>query len=100
MILPKLSPIIWPEPEKKNKEIDQVKELLNKDAFYIMPELHPLKPAKGRLKDLEDLFFSVMQRNKKKKPTERYKITSLFDKYKRVHPENDKLDELELLILS
>lgn len=67
-----------------------------------MPESYCLKllrPAKGRLKELEDTFIRITQHSKRK-PSNREQIIRLFDRYKRVYPDNSMLDELDFLILS
>ena len=59
----------------------------------------PLCHATGKLKDLEDAFIRITQQYRNK-PSNRQKIISLLDKYKRVYPNNEQLAELELMIKS
>lgn len=97
----KVNPIVWPlpgatTPTSTKKELQ--KESKDRGS-YLPPELRPLKPARGRLKELENKFINAMQK-KQHRPQEWLLIIQLFDLYKRKYPDNDKLDELERLIFN
>lgn len=81
-------------PDKPGQIIDRQSE-----EFQDWQTENPLRPAFGRLKVLEDDFIRITQQSRSK-PTNRQKITSLLDKYKRVYPNNEQLAELELFIKS
>jgi len=57
----------------------------------------PLRPATGKLKDLEDTFIRTTQQ-RKKHPVDYTKIISLFDRYKRDYPSEEQLTELQKIL--
>lgn len=59
------------------------------------PEEKPLKPAKGRLAELEDYFVKDRQAAKE----DRQRIVRLLDKYKRVKPTREQIEELERMVV-
>ena len=112
----KQQPGPWQEPksttrceksEKGESATKQFLPLLNNESsnsLYYQPEdiqtqlsKKPLRPATGRLKELEDTFIRITQQSKSK-PSNREQIIRLFDKYKRVYPANSALNELDFLI--
>lgn len=109
MNLPKIEPIIWLKSNPIKKEVDKpiinVVRVNKPEPLKYDPPLtesyliNPLRPAKGRLKELEDTFIRIAQLNRGK-PNNKMDIIRFFDQYKRVNPDTIKLDELELLILN
>ena len=83
-------------------------QLLLEADFYLVsandnslpdPEIirPPLKPATGKLKDLEDTFIRLTQQRRKHR-VDYTSIISLFDKYKRIYPTEEQLTELESML--
>lgn len=58
-------------------------------------EEKPLKPATGRLAELEDYFV----RNRQAAKEDRQRIVRLLDKYKREEPTREQIEELERLLI-
>jgi hypothetical protein len=81
------------QPERAEKPAEPKAEVMTAQDYYNLP----IRPATGRLKELENAFISAATR-RRGKLTDTENIIRLFDKYKRVEPESSKLDELEYLI--
>lgn len=96
MNLPTIKPIIWNHAGK----ITPVSEPISQ-AEHIQPHQpqQPLKPAKGKLAELENAFIKRAQQRKAGQ-IDSMKIIKLLDKYKRVNPDSNELEQLGFLILN
>jgi hypothetical protein len=78
---------------------ENVKDYFNrpKEHITVIETRPPIRPATGRLKELETLFISTAKKRKQITSTNE-NIIRLFDNYKRMQPDAGKLDELNRLI--
>ena len=84
-----------PEPMAKSA----ISEKCENETKHLFRDILPLRPATGKLKELESLFIGITQRSKTK-PSEREDIIRLFDRLKRVIPAPGELEALEIMINS
>ena len=76
-----------------------MRDYYNQPQQHITPIDHkpPIRPATGKLKELENLFLTTAKKRKQTTSTNE-DLIRLFDKYKRLAPDEQQLKELEILI--
>jgi len=81
------------QPQRAEKPAEPKAEVIPISDYNNMP----IQPATGRLKELETLFISIAKKRKQITSTNE-DIIRLFDRYKRIAPDAEKLDQLNRLI--
>ena len=95
MNLPTIKPIIWNHAGRITPKPEPIAPT---ECIHQQPQ-QPLKPAKGKLAELENAFIQRAQQ-KGSGQIDSIKIIKLLDKYKRVTPDSNELNQLAFLILN
>jgi hypothetical protein len=103
MNLPKFEPIEWrpaghiiSRPEAAQKKVNEMAPIKAEPAPAAQPPRRPLRPAKGRLLELENMFLFSCKSHRQQQHKE--PIIRLFDQYKRCQPTEANMNELQQMI--
>jgi hypothetical protein len=81
------------QPKRVEMPVEPIAEVMAAPDYYNIP----IRPATGKLKELESLFISIAKKRKQSTSTNE-DIIRLFDRYKRLPPGSDQMNELERMI--